>query len=320
MSLCDELSLNDGQRDECLTKLNEDGFSVLPVKLPGNLLDRIVHFIDTYIDRVRNYEPNLASASETGYIYMRDTMVEDDPVWRELMMFKPTLQLCHDVFGPMFHLSQDMWRVYYPDPDVTRQPTHEGWHSDGPRVLPILEDGRCPLYFLRFGYLLADTTNDDDGTVEYIRGSHRNPCFDARSLPGQRNKRLGNSAFYTHEEQSQLDFETDRVALRGEAGTVFVLQNAVWHRTLANRSSRPRAISYFQYCLTMLRPLRRQVPYEGDMSHFTPEERWLLGEPRPAESWIEGEPHDWMRMGRFGRDIDSLGGLHQKNNSHIKNQ
>ncbi len=315
MNQCDEISLSDEHRDECLTRLNEDGFSVLPVKLPENLLDRIVHFVDTYIDRVRNYEPDLANASEARYVYMRDTMVEDDPAWRELMMFKPALQLCHDVFGPMFHLSQDMWRVYYADPNAPRQSILEGWHSDGPRVLPILEDGRCPLYFLRFGYLLADTTNDDDGTVEYIRGSHRRPCFDARSLPGQRNRRLGNHTFYTPEKQCQLDFETDRMALRGKAGTVFVLQNAVWHRTLAHRSNRPRAISYFQYSLTMLRPLRRQAPYEGDMSHLSSEERWLLGEPRPGESWIEGGPHDWMRMGRFGRDIDSLGGLRQEKNS-----
>ena len=59
----------------------------------------------------------------------------------------------------------------------------------------------------------------------------------------------------------------------------------------------------------MLRPLRRQAPYEGDMAHLSSEERGLLGEPRLGESWIEGGPHDWMRMGRFGRDIDSLGGL-----------
>jgi len=308
MSDREELSLSDEQRDECLTSLNEDGFAMLPVQLPEELLDRIVHFIDGYIDRVRNYEPDLARSSGARNVYMRDSMVEDNPVWRELMVFKPSLQICHDVFGPMFHLSQDMWRVYHAEPGTPEQPVTEGWHSDGPRVLPILEDGRCPLYFLRFGYLLADTTNDDDGTVEYIRGSHRRPCFDARSLPGQRNKRLGNDTFYRDEEQKRL-FDTDRVALRGKAGTVFVLHNAVWHRSKTHRSTRPRAISYFQYSLTMLRPLRRQIPYGGDMSHFSPEERWLLGEPRPAMSWTEGEPHDWVRMGRFGRDVDSLGGL-----------
>ena len=71
MNQCDELSLNDEQRDECLTRLNEDGFSILPVRLPEDLLDRIVHFIDIYIDRVRNYEPNLANSSEARYIYAR---------------------------------------------------------------------------------------------------------------------------------------------------------------------------------------------------------------------------------------------------------
>ena len=42
MNKGDELSLSDDQRNECLRELNEDGFSVLPVKLPGDLLDRIV--------------------------------------------------------------------------------------------------------------------------------------------------------------------------------------------------------------------------------------------------------------------------------------
>jgi hypothetical protein len=311
MDSSNELSLTDDQRDECLGKLNEDGFFILPVKLPEELLGRMVNFIDTYIDRVRNYEPNLGSASNAQYYYTRDSMVEDDPVWRELMMFKPALQLCHDVFGPMFHLSQDMWRIIYTNPHAPAQPDTDGWHSDGPRVLPILEDGRCPLYYLRFGYLLTDTTKDDDGTVEFVRGSHKRQCFDDRPLPGQRNKRLGNPDIYTQRDEGKLDFDTGRVTVREKAGTIVAFQNSLWHRTVENKSNRPRGISYFQYCLTMLRPQHRNVPYVGDMSHLTPEERWLLGEPRPATSWIEGGPNDWMRMGRFGRDVDSLGSIRQ---------
>ena len=305
----DDLSLNNEQRDKCLAQLDQDGLAVLPITLPVEQLDRLVHYIDTYIDRVRNYEPDLANASTARHIYMRDSIAEDDPAWRELLTFKPSLQICHDAFGPMFHLSQDMWRVYYADPKAHKQPITEGWHSDGPRVLPILEDGRCPLYFLRFGYLLADSTEDDDGTVEYIRGSHKRPCYDARTPPGPRNKRLSNDSFYTPEQQAQLDWDTGRAAVREKAGTIFVLHNALWHRTLAHHANRPRAISYFQYSLTMLRPLRRPSPYEGDMSHLNPEERWLLGEPRAGMNWTEGEPHDWVRMGRFGREVDSLGGL-----------
>ena len=82
MSDREELSLSDEQRDECLTSLNEDGFAMLPVQLPEELLDRIVHFIDGYIDRVRNYEPDLARSSGARNVYMRDSMVEDNPVWR----------------------------------------------------------------------------------------------------------------------------------------------------------------------------------------------------------------------------------------------
>jgi hypothetical protein len=29
---------------------------------------------------------------------------------------------------------------------------------------------------------------------------------------------------------------------------------------------------------------QRDVPYPGDLAHFTQEERWLLGEPRPPTS------------------------------------
>ena len=71
----DELSLNNEQRDECL--------AVLPITLPVEQLDRLVHYIDTYIDRVRNYEPDLANASTARHIYMRDSIAEDDPAWRE---------------------------------------------------------------------------------------------------------------------------------------------------------------------------------------------------------------------------------------------
>ena len=58
---------------------------------------------------------------------------------------------------------------------------------------------------------------------------------------------------------------------------------------------------YFQYCHTMQHPLHRAVPYEGDLSSFTSEERWLLGEPRSPGSWVYGSPEDKVRMDRFRR-------------------
>ena len=32
--------------------------------------------------------------------------MEQDQVFRDLLSFKPAMQLCYDVFGPLFHLGQ----------------------------------------------------------------------------------------------------------------------------------------------------------------------------------------------------------------------
>ena len=110
-------------------------------------------------------------------------------------------------------------------------------------------------------------------------------------------------------------------------GSVIAFHNALWHRALPNHSPIPRTIAYhsakhfshschlsnqpttsyvfgsryFQYCHTMQHPLHRAVPYEGDLSSFTSEERWLLGEPRSPGSWVYGSPEDKVRMDRFRR-------------------
>ena len=39
----DELSLNNEQRDKCLAQLDQDGLAVLPITLPVEQLDRLVH-------------------------------------------------------------------------------------------------------------------------------------------------------------------------------------------------------------------------------------------------------------------------------------
>lgn len=46
MQPSDELSLTNEQRDECLAQLDQDGLAVLPITLPTELLDRLVHYID----------------------------------------------------------------------------------------------------------------------------------------------------------------------------------------------------------------------------------------------------------------------------------
>ena len=39
--------------------------------------------------------------------FTQTNLVELDPVFRQLLTFRPALQLTYDCFGPMFHLTQD---------------------------------------------------------------------------------------------------------------------------------------------------------------------------------------------------------------------
>ena len=52
----------------------------------------------------------------------------------------------------------------------------------------------------------------------------------------------------------------------------------------------------------MIHPLHRDSPYPGDLSPFSPVERWLLGEPRVPNRWTYGEGDDWERMSDYCRD------------------
>ncbi len=280
-----EQSLTDAQRDACLEGIDRDSYVILPVTLPQSMIDRANAYIDAYCAQVGEEERAEKGLSETN-------IVEHDPVFREFLLYKPALQLSYDVIGPMFHLGQDKWTRKY-RVEGRRDPMSINWHSDGPLGYPEV-DGRCPLHTLRFGYFTSDATHDDSGTLEVIRGSHLKKVLHAQESIHLR-------PFSGHR---QDDFVTDHVTVKGKAGTIVAFHNAIWHRAQPNMSDIPRTIVYFQYCHTMMHPLHRDVPYPGDMSHFTDEERWLLGEPREPSRWVVGNAADKARMGRFRRSSD----------------
>ena len=274
--------LADAQRDEILACIEADSFAVMPFSLPKDMIDRAIAYMDMFCDKGRAEDPEQRFFIETN-------IVESDPVFREFLMYKPALQLSYDVFGPMFHLGQDTWRVKYQNPERSRGSI--GWHSDGPVGFPEV-DGRCPMHTLRFGYFLSDALHEDSGTLEVIRGSHLKPVLQART----------SLRYVRWNKNREVDFSRNHVTVRAKAGTVVCFHNGIWHQAQPNASEHPRRICYFQYCPTLMHPLHRDVPYPGDMSHFTDEERWLLGEPRPPTGWVVGKEHDWRRMGRFRRD------------------
>jgi hypothetical protein len=319
----DELCLTDAQRDACLASLDRDSFCVLPVRLPRHMVERANAYMDGYMhDPARANAPSSEGTAARpltggGGVLTEMGIVEADPVFREYLSFKPALQLCYDVFGPMFHLAHDKWsRKLRPEdtpPHLTPESSFPfGWHSDGPVGFPEV-DGRVPMSILRFGYLTTSCQHAGSGTIEFMRGSHRSMrCAGAqRSLrfePLGTTPHLQSPEMLTDGDQGADPalYSADHVEIRAEAGTVVAFQNGVWHRALALGSAsvgKPRSVVYFGYCPCMLRPLHRPTPYGGDADALglTAEERWLLHEDKPPTGWIYGSVRDHMRMDRFRR-------------------
>ncbi len=273
-------SLSDETRDQLMRTLAIDGFCTLPFKLPVELLESLIAVIDRISDEA-NAERSASLAVK------KNKCVALDRAFVDLMMFKPALQLVYDAFGPMFHLNQSNF--------ISRPLEREGgknfassidWHADGPRpgMFPQV-NGVMGLHYLKFGYFLTDLTHGTGGSLEVIRGSHLRPEKD-----GLRGADFDISRY-----------AKDHVKLHCEAGTVVVFHQALWHAAFPNQSDVIRKSCYYSYCPTWMRPLDREFPTMEQLDGYSAEERWLLGEPRPAISWWLPGPKDTARMSRFAR-------------------
>lgn len=180
-----EQSLSDTERDGCIEAIDRDGYCVLPLRLPPAMVARATAYIDAYCADPARY----GAAAKT--VYSADSpvlsgnglsetnIVEQDPIWRDFLTYKPAMQLCYDCFGPLFRLGQDKWTRKYRKGDPDAPPGSDelpqqsiGWHSDGPVGFPEFQR-HVPFHTLRFGFFLSDAMHEGSGTVENMRGSHR---------------------------------------------------------------------------------------------------------------------------------------------------
>ena len=275
--------LTDAERDALLADLDRDGYVVLPRLLPTSLLHSCLHAIDRITTEKRG-----DNKSQSVKVM---NCVDLDPAFRTLMDYEPALQLSYDVFGPMFHLCQSNF-VSRPNDGKTLADyvSSSPWHADGPRpgLFPKV-DGAMGLHYLKFGYFLTDLTHDNGGPLQVVRGSHKKP-----ELNGQKH-----GAFQIN------DYADDLVTFNCVAGTVVAFHQAQWHAAPPNESTIERKNVYVSYCPTWMRPLDREPLTDADnLSHLTPEEKWLLGEPRPALRWWLPSKEDAARMARYGRDAN----------------
>ncbi len=277
--------LSNAERDTINTQLADDGFAILPYKLPQDLMDDVLSAIDRIADEERQQDRDVISVK-------RHNCVDLDPAFRKLMMYQPALQLTYDAFGPMFHLNQSNFisRVKEASDDIAKNDfaASIGWHADGPRpaLFPRV-DGAMGLHYLKFGYFLTDLTHDDGGALQVVRGSHKRDEMD------------GDKANFDIN-----NYNDDVVECKVEAGTVVAFHQALWHAAYPNHSDIERKNVYISYCPTWMRPVDRDFPTEDQVAGLTDEERWLLGEPRPAMRWWIPRGDDSQRMGRFAPDTN----------------
>jgi ectoine hydroxylase-related dioxygenase (phytanoyl-CoA dioxygenase family) len=275
------IRLTNAERNALNIQLERDGYVILPQKLPDDLIADVLDAIDRISAQIRAADPATSSIKQQN-------CVDLDLAFLRLVMYEPALQLTYDAFGPMFHLNQSNFvsRVKEAE-DLSNFVTSSPWHADGPRpnLFPAV-NGAMGLHYLKFGYFLTDLTHGTGGSLQIVRGSHTHLELDGKG-----------------KDFNIEDYADDFVQIDCEAGTVVAFHQAQWHAAPPNLSDIERKNVYVSYCPTWMRPVDREFPTEEQIAGLTPEERWILGEPRRAQRWWIPNKDDLNRMSRFKRDV-----------------
>jgi hypothetical protein len=160
------------------------------------------------------------SAGPDGF-FTTQNFIELDPAFAGLIDHPRHVGLAYDLYGELLKLQLSELFVR---PPGAAQP--ERWHIDGPRITPYAAfTGAAPMQ-VKVGVWLSDVTAPAMGNLVYAPGSHRQAYFDAydtdESVPGEKQ-------------------------LLVRAGSLTLMNTALWHRTAPNDSATPRLNLYLGY-------------------------------------------------------------------------
>jgi ectoine hydroxylase len=134
-------------------------------------------------------------------------LLDDDPLFLDLLDYDPIMAYVHGLFNEMPHLhSTDAFL------EVEKGDYHGlGWHIDG--IQEGFRDLGWPLPLLQFkvGYYLSDMSEEGQGNLTLVPGSHKALC-QPESTDLQRPELFAGA-----------------VQVCGGPGTAFLFHNAVWH-------------------------------------------------------------------------------------------
>jgi hypothetical protein len=176
--------------------------------------------IERYLEAIERHM-SAESECDRSKTYVRGNIVEDDPVFTELIDHPRHVGFAYDLYGEQLKLQQSHFFVR------PRGGDYNLWHPDGPRALPYGTFAPDHPLQLRVGYWLTDLPEPKMGNLVLMPGSHRSQYFDHydtdASVPGE-----------------------DVLCVR--RGAMTVVGCNVWHRVEPNESETVRKNFFITYC------------------------------------------------------------------------
>lgn len=196
--------------------------------------------------RVRN-----AHGAAPNQFFALRNFVEADAVFASLIDHPAYVGLVYDLYGEMLKLQ--LSELFVRGPEDGARP--ERWHIDGPRVLPYsVFTGDAPMQ-VKVGIWLTDVARRDMGNLAFVAGSHRSPYFHA----------------YDTDESSPGE---DQLLVR--RGSLTVMNTALWHRTVPNRSDENRLNLYLGYAPSWLPTTDRATSDPTWLAALSREQRIIM--------------------------------------------
>ena len=174
---------------------------------------------------LRDNPNGLNNKSQRAHLAHR--MFETSAANLRLFDMEPMISLAEAIIGPDCHVIHNNSFISPPGGGL------DGWHQDD-RLHFIVTDGatpenvQLPVLFFTANYYLTDVTEIEHGGTEVIPRSHLFGASPQRQLDGTE-----------WEERIQYNL--------GQAGSVVLFNNQVWHRGGPNRSQRTRYITQVTY-------------------------------------------------------------------------
>ena len=161
---------------EQLQFFEDEGYLIVPDALSAATVARLTDASDRLYADAQQADGSGSSGSQGGTLGLFRS-VSRDPAILDLVDEPSTFPLLWDILGWNIQLYISHLIVYPPEPtdsEISKQKTTgNGWHIDGGRPVPEMEERPQPRLSLKVGYFLTDTRSEHSGAMRIVPRSHK---------------------------------------------------------------------------------------------------------------------------------------------------